>query len=167
MNRLRILAARPEAGGAPSTQAAQLFPVIMLALLAVVAGGRVSNAHDATDQAARAASRIASIQRDPTTAHATATTAATTELTSQGLHCASVSVAVDTAGLTAPVGQPSTVTATVSCVASLSDIAFPGIPGDRTLTATFTSPVDPNRERVLGLADPEATASPDASGSAL
>lgn len=155
MNRLQSLAARPESGGAPSTQAAQLFPVIMLVLLALVAGGRVSNAHDAADQAARAASRIASIQRDPVTAQATATTAATTELTSQGLHCGSIAVVVNTAGLSAPVGQPSTVTATVNCVTSLSDIAFPGIPGDRTITATFTSPVDPNRERSLGFTSPD------------
>lgn len=147
MSPVTWLRAHPEDGGAPSTQAAMLFPVIMLVLVAVIAGGRVSNAHDAADQAARAASRIASIQRDPNAAQAASTGAATTELTAQGLHCATVTVNVDTAGLSAPLGQPSTVTATVSCQVSLSELAFPGIPGDRVLTATFTSPVDPDRER--------------------
>jgi Flp pilus assembly protein TadG len=147
MSRWQWWADHPEDGGAPSTQAAQLFPVLMLVLVAVIAGGRVSNAHDAADQAARAAARIASIQRDPTVAQAASTTAATTELSAQGLRCGAVTVNVDTTGLTTPLGQPSTVTATVSCQVSLSELAFPGIPGDRTLTASFTSPVDPNRER--------------------
>ncbi len=140
----------PEDGGAPSTQAAQLLPVVLLVLLAVIAGGRVSNAHDAADQAARAAARIASIQRDPAAAQASSTTAASDEFAAQGLHCSAVAVNVDTAGLSAPLGQPSTVTATVNCQVSLSELAFPGIPGDRTLTASFTSPVDPNRERAVG-----------------
>ncbi len=149
MNTSRWLRAHPEDGGAPSTQAAMLFPVIMLVLVAVVAGGRVSNAHDAADQAARAASRIASIQRDPNLAQSASTGAATAELAAQGLHCATVTVTVDTAGLSAPLGQPATVSATVSCQVALSQLAFPGIPGDKVLTATFTSPVDPNRERAL------------------
>ena len=34
---------------------------VLLVLVAVIAGGRVSNAHDAADQAARAAARIASV----------------------------------------------------------------------------------------------------------
>jgi len=147
MTRRRWLAQHPEDGGAPSTQAAQLFPVVMLVLVAVIAGGRVSNAHDATDQAARAASRIASLQRVPSVAQPAATTAAAAELVAQGLHCAQVTVDVDTAGLTTPLGQPGTVTATVHCRVSLSQLAFSGIPGDRTVSATFASPVDQYRER--------------------
>jgi len=113
MNTSRWLRAHPEDGGAPSTQAAMLFPVIMLVLVAVVAGGRVSNAHDAADQAARAASRIASIQPDPNLAQSASTGAATAELAAQGLRCAAVTVTVDTAGLSAPLGQPATVAACV------------------------------------------------------
>jgi hypothetical protein len=39
------------------------------------------------------------------------------------------------------------VSATVTCTVSLSDLLVPGLPGSRTLTATFTSPLDPFRER--------------------
>lgn len=147
MNRLHQLLAHPERGSGPAVSAAILMPVFALVLLAVAAGGRVSNAGDATDQAARAAARIASIHRDPNLADAAATDAARTALASEGLSCGAVTVSVDTAGLRAPLGQPSTVTATVSCQVALDELAFPGIPGDRTVTATFTSPVDPNRER--------------------
>lgn len=147
MMRLRPLLTDPERGSGPAVSAAILMPLFALVLLAVAAGGRVSNAADATDQAARAAARIASIQRDPNLAGPAATDAARTALSSEGLSCGSVTVSVDTDGLVAPLGQAATVTATVSCQVELSELAFPGIPGDRTVTATFTSPVDPNRER--------------------
>jgi Flp pilus assembly protein TadG len=140
---VRSLLARPEQGSGPAVSAAILMPVFALVLLAVAAGGRVSNASDATDQAAR----IASIQRDPNTAESAATDAARSALRSRGLSCGAVTVAVNTDGLRSPLGQPSTVTATVSCQVKLAELAFPGIPGDRTVTATFTSPVDQNRER--------------------
>lgn len=147
MTRLRSLLTHPEQGSGPAVSAAILMPVFALVLLAVAAGGRVSNASDATDQAARAAARIASIERDPNTAEAAATDAAQATLASRGLSCGAVTVAVNIDGLLSPLGQPSTVTATVSCDVKLSELAFPGLPGDRTVTATFTSPVDPNRER--------------------
>lgn len=115
--------------------------------MAVAAGGRVSNAADATDQAARAAARIASVERNPNLAQAAATDAARAALKSGGLACAAVTVTVNTDGLSTPLGQPSTVTATVSCQVKLAELAFPGVPGDRAVTASFTSPVDPNRER--------------------
>ena len=147
MTRLRQLLIGPERGSGPSVSATILMPIFALVLLAVAAGGRVSNAADATDQAARAAARIASSQRDPNLAETAATDAARTALTSRGLSCGTVTVAVNTDGLRSPLGQPSTVTATVSCQVKLAELAFPGLPGDHTVTATFTSPVDPNRER--------------------
>ncbi len=147
MTRLRFLLTHPEQGSGPAVSAAILMPVFALVLLAVAAAGRLSNASDATDQAARAAARIASIERDPNTAEAAATDAARATLASRGLSCGAVTVAVNLDGLLSPLGQPSTVTATVSCDVTLSELAFPGLPGDRTVTATFTSPVDPNRER--------------------
>ena len=147
MSRLRCLLNRPEHGSGPAVSAAILMPVFALVLLAIVAGGRVSNAGDATDQAARAAARIASIQRDPNLAETAATTAAQAALASRGLSWGAVTVAVNTDGLHSPLGQPSTVTATVSCQVKLAELAFPGLPGDHTVTATFTSPVDQKRER--------------------
>ena len=54
---------------------------------------------------------------------------------------------VDTAGFTAPVGAPAQVTARVSCVVALADLAVPGLPGTKTLRASFASPLDSYRER--------------------
>jgi len=147
MTRLRQLLTHPEQGSGPAVSAAILMPLFALVLLAVAGGGRISNAADATDQAARAAARIASVERNPNLAQAAATDAARAALKSGGLACGTVTVTVNTDGLSTPLGQPSTVTATVSCQVTLAELAFPGVPGDRTLTATFTSPVDPNRER--------------------
>lgn len=147
MSRVHRLLTEPERGSGPAVSAAILMPIFALVLLAVAASGRISNANDATDQAARAAARIASIQRDPNLAETAATTAAQAALASKGLSCGAVTVTVNTDGLRSPLGQPSTVTAKVSCQVKLAELAFPGLPGDHTVTATFTSPVDPSRER--------------------
>ena len=39
------------------------------------------------------------------------------------------------------------VTATVTCKVDVADLAIPGLPGTRTITATASSPVDAYRER--------------------
>ena len=53
----------------------------------------------------------------------------------------------DTTGFARPVGTPATITATVSCLVRLSDLAMPGLGGSRTVTATASSPLDTYRER--------------------
>jgi hypothetical protein len=68
----------------------------------------------------------------------------------------STTVTVDTAGFAAPVGTPATVTATVRCVVNLADLAVPGVPGTRTVTATATSP----STRSGNANDPTATNEP-------
>jgi hypothetical protein len=50
-------------------------------------------------------------------------------------------------GFQAQVGQPAAVSATVTCVVSLAQIIVPGLPGSKTIQETFTSPLDPYRER--------------------
>lgn len=61
----------------------------------------------------------------------------------QGLHCAGHQVTVDTGGFGLPVGTP----ATVSCTVPLADLGVPGLPGERTITATAHSPLDTYRGR--------------------
>jgi Flp pilus assembly protein TadG len=120
----------------------------LLALLGLaIAGGRIAVAGGAVEEAARDAARQASIARDAGTAEARAAAAARATLDNQGLACISLRVRVDTSGFTVPVGQPARVGATVTCVADLSKLAVPGMPGRRALTATFTSPLDTYRER--------------------
>ena len=143
-------ARRPGAGPGAGTQAALelvvLAPVLLFILGLVVAAGRTSIAQGAVDAAARDAARQASISLTPGAAQAAALSSARAALSRDGLDCNPV-VTVDTAQFGVPVGQPATVTATVLCQVPLSDLVVPGLPGSRTLSFTFTSPLDPFRER--------------------
>jgi hypothetical protein len=119
----------------------------MLFVALIVLAGRVAIATQAVDSAATASARTASIARTAGHANSTARTAAASSLADQNLHCVSTTVTLDTTGFSAPLGTPATVTATVRCVVNLTDLALPGVPGTRTVTATATSPVDTFRER--------------------
>ena len=124
-----------------------LAPVLLFILGLVVAAGRTSIAQGAVDAAARDAARQASISLTPGAAQAAALSSAKAALSRDGLDC-DPQVFVDTGQFTTvPVGQPATVTATVSCQVPLSDLVVPGLPGSRTLRFSFTSPLDPFRER--------------------
>lgn len=123
-----------------------LAPVLLFVLGLVVAAGRTSIAQGSVDAAARDAARQASISLTPEAAQAAALSSAKSALGRDGLDCNPV-VTVNTAQFSVPVGQPATVTATVSCQVPLSDLLVPGLPGSRTLSFTFTSPLDPFRER--------------------
>ena len=123
-----------------------LAPVLLFLLGLVVAAGRTSIAQGSVDAAARDAARQASISLTPGAAQAAALSSARSALSQDGLDCNPV-VTVNTAQFSVPVGEPATVTATVSCQVPLSDLLVPGLPGSRTLHFTFTSPLDPFRER--------------------
>jgi Flp pilus assembly protein TadG len=124
-----------------------LAPVILFLLGLVIAAGRTSIAQGSVDAAARDAARQASISLTPGAAQAAALSSARAALSRDGLDCAPV-VRVDTSEFTAvPVGLPATVTAKVWCRVPLSDLVVPGMPGSRLLSYTFTSPLDPFRER--------------------
>jgi Flp pilus assembly protein TadG len=124
-----------------------LAPVILFLLGLVIAAGRTSIAQGSVDAAARDAARQASISLTRAAAQAAAQSSARAALSQDGLDCNPV-VHVDTSQFaTVPVGQLAWVTATVKCRVPLSDLVVPGLPGSRLLSYTFTSPVDPFRER--------------------
>jgi Flp pilus assembly protein TadG len=128
-----------------------LAPVIVLLIGLVVAAGRATIAQGSVDAAARDAARQASISRSPAQALAAAQDSAGAELAGENLNCTPV---IEMRGLgrafATPVGEPASVTATVSCTVSLSDLLVPGLPGSKRLTGTFTSPLDPFRGRSPG-----------------
>ncbi|MFG1971549.1 TadE/TadG family type IV pilus assembly protein [Nonomuraea fuscirosea] len=132
--------------GSIALEMAIIAPALIALLLMVIGLGRITLAHSALDAAARDAARQASIARDPAEARSTATSSARAALAREALSC-TPSVTVDTAGLSAPLGRPATVVAHVSCRLQLADLALPGIPGSKTITSSFTSPVDPYRAR--------------------
>ncbi|HEY7144806.1 MAG TPA: TadE/TadG family type IV pilus assembly protein [Streptosporangiaceae bacterium] len=123
-----------------------IAPVLLAFIGLAIAAGRTAVAQGSVDAAARDAARQASIARSPGEAIAAATASAQTALGQDGLNC-TPTVTLDTSGFSVPLGQPAQVSATVSCTVPLSDLVVPGLPGSRTLTYTFTSPLDPFRGR--------------------
>ncbi|MGW3312060.1 TadE/TadG family type IV pilus assembly protein [Streptomyces sp. NPDC001073] len=151
VNPLRISACWKRAAGrdegSAAIEAAIILPPLIMFLCLAIAGGRLVMSGTKIDSAAQDAAREASIHRTVAAAQTAAHAAALESLDDQGITCASASVSVNTGGLTVPVGQVGTVTVTVSCTVSLSDLLLPGMPGARTMTATATSVVDQYRQR--------------------
>jgi Flp pilus assembly protein TadG len=133
--------------GSIAVEVAILMPAFLLLVAVAAVIGRQTVADTAVEGAAHDAARAASIARTAGTARTAAEQAAREVLADQGLHCDPVTVTVDASQFGRPVGQPATVTATVTCAVSFSDIAVPGLPGNRTISATFTSPLDIYRSR--------------------
>jgi len=145
-NRLTLVTANRDRGSA-TLELAILAPALLLLLGLVALAGRVQVAAGAVEHAAATAARDASLDRTGDAARTEAIAAAERELAAQDLRCAPSSIVIDTAGFAESVGQTATVTATVSCTVTLADLAIPGLPGSRTLTATATSPIDRYRSR--------------------
>jgi Flp pilus assembly protein TadG len=144
----RGLRSRGEDGNAP-LELVLLTPVIVALIGLMIAAGRTTLAQGSVAAAARDAARQASISRSAFDARAAARTSARATLAGEGLNCQPI-VSLNLAGFSVPVGQPASVQATVICTVSLSNLLVPGLPGSKTLTATFTSPLDPFRGRTTG-----------------
>jgi Flp pilus assembly protein TadG len=141
------------AGGEDGNAALELVilaPVIVALIALLIAAGRTSVAQSSVDAAARDAARQASISLSPSAARQAATATAYAALHADGLGCRPV-VTLDLAeGFGAPLGQAAQVSASVTCTMRLSDLFAPGVPGASTLSARFTSPIDPYRARAGG-----------------
>jgi Flp pilus assembly protein TadG len=138
---------RPRDAGSASLEVVVLAPVLVLLLGVLVLAGRVALAATSVEQAADEAARSASIARTAGAARRAARDGVTRVLAEQDLRCARVETVVDVSGFGVRVGLPAQVRTTVTCVVTLRDLALPGIPGSRTVTATAVSPLDTYRER--------------------
>ncbi|MGB7981069.1 MAG: TadE/TadG family type IV pilus assembly protein [Candidatus Nanopelagicales bacterium] len=135
------------ARGSATIELAILAPVLLALLGLVIVAGRITAAGSAVEQAASSAARAASLARDARSADASAQRAAQEALRQQGITCQPLLSAVDTAGFAVAVGAPASVTATIRCTVPLADVAVPGMPGTRTVSAEMTSPIDTFRGR--------------------
>jgi Flp pilus assembly protein TadG len=136
-----------EAGNAP-LELVLIAPIVLALIGLVIAAGRTSLAQGSVQAAARQAARQASIARTPQQALLAAVSSAQAELSQEGLNCSPApAVSVNVTGFAIPVGQPATVSATVTCRVPLADLVVPGVPGSKLLHATFSSPLDPYRGR--------------------
>ncbi len=133
--------------GSVGVEVVILAPVLLLFVLGVVFAGRYALAQQAVQAAAAEGARAASIARSADAASGAATGAASASLSNQDVRCASSTVTVDVAAFALRPGIPGEVSATVVCVVDMSDLSFPGIPGDRTLESTMSSPLDSYRSR--------------------
>lgn len=131
--------------GSTTLEVAILTPALILVLGAMIVVGRVQLAAGAVEHAAAVAAREASLARTTSVATAAAQSAVDRELAATD--CSASSVTVDATGLSAPIGQPATVSVTVRCDIDLSDLAIPVLPGTRTLTGSAISSVDTWRQR--------------------
>lgn len=127
-------------GGSAAVELTIVTPLLLLFLFLVVAAGRVgqarSDVHGAASQAARAASL-----REPGLAAADARATAERALQSRGPSCQRVSVAVDTTRHR-PGGS---VSVSVACAVSLTDLVGLGVPGTRVVRASATEVIDQHR----------------------
>ncbi|MEU0226774.1 TadE/TadG family type IV pilus assembly protein [Streptomyces sp. NPDC006284] len=130
---------RPTTGdeGLSTIEVVILAPVMILFILVLVAFGQLVDGRGALDGAARDAARAGSIQKDHGTALAEAKKAAESNLADV---CAGpVSVVQKSAGF-----EPDTLfTVEVSC--EVRGLASIGLNIPTTLTASFSSPLDPYR----------------------
>ena len=138
--------ARNERGSA-AIEAAVGIPAFVLFLGLILYGGRVATTHQGLEAVAADAARVASLDRSGPQAQHDARLAATADAANQHIPCQRLTVTVDTAGFTTPVGRPATVEVTVRCQLDLADLTVPGIPGSRVLSASVSSPLDTWRQR--------------------
>lgn len=131
--------------GSVTLELAILAPALLLLLGLLILAGRVETSSAAVEQAARSAARDASLARTADAAQASARAAAQRELAESG--CVATDVTVDTSGFAAPLGTDASVAVHVSCTITIADLAVPGLPGTRTLTADGVSPLDRYRSR--------------------
>lgn len=134
--------------GASTLEAAILAPVLLMLIAVAVISMRIEVAAQAVESAAHDAARAASISRTQTEADTAARNAANNALSQQDLTCnRGPTVVPDTSQFQRPIGETAVITVTVTCVVPLNDVGLPGLPGTKTLTATFTSYLDQFRGR--------------------
>jgi len=127
-------------------EAVILAPALLAMLALAIVVMRVEVARQAVESAVHDGARAASIEDSGDVAARAADATVKARLVPSHL-CRTLDVAVDTAGFAVPVGQPATVSVTVTCVADFSDVAIPGMPGSTTITETFVSALDQYRVR--------------------
>lgn len=133
--------------GSATIELAVIAPALLALLGLVIVAGRVTAAAGAVEQAAAAAARAASLARTAVAAEAAADRAVRSSLAGQGVACRTLHSSVDVSGFAARIGSPAQVSVDVRCAVPLADMAVPGLPGERVVTATMASPIDRYRGR--------------------
>ncbi|MEU5885019.1 TadE/TadG family type IV pilus assembly protein [Spirillospora sp. NPDC047279] len=130
----------PGAGdrGAAAAELTLITPLLVLLLLLLVASARLVSARQKVNDAAHQAARAASIAPDSASATAAAEVTARTAIAQGGVSCQNLDVTAETSGFR-PGGQ---IDVHVSCSVALSDLSMLSLPGNRSINARFTAPID-------------------------
>ncbi|MFJ6199117.1 TadE family protein [Micromonospora sp. NPDC092111] len=139
------------------------IPLMVLAVLAIVACLRLASAAIDVHSASAAAARQASLADTSTEARHAGAEAASAALTGRGITCQPSTVTIDPGAFT-PGGQ---VSATVTCGIRLEDLSGLGLPGAVTISATSHQPLDLYGTRALGFGITEARSAVNPSGGGL
>lgn len=128
--------------GSIAVELAFIMPLLMLLLGLLYAYGRVAQVNGTLEAGTRDAARSASQARSADQALTVAQEAVRSSLQVRGKACLDT-LKVELRGGVFQAGFPVTVDAT--CSYRMSDLGLPGLPGELDASASFTSPVDPNR----------------------
>ncbi|MPZ67610.1 MAG: hypothetical protein GEU83_19655 [Pseudonocardiaceae bacterium] len=135
---------RHAAGAERGSMAVELViaaPVLLLVVMLILGVGRVAYADNQITAAAADAARAAVLDlANPATA---AADAAEESLGSRGVSCTTMTTSTSLRHAH-PGGS---IAVTVVCTVRLRDMALPGVPGQRRLTATARSPIERHRSR--------------------
>ena len=126
--------------GSATVELVLLTPLLIVMLLFVVALGRVASARQEVDAAARDAARAAANARSSTGAQTAGEDAAHAALSQQSVTCRDLQVQIRD-----DFHAGGVVTARIECTVALGDLVGLGVPGSRTITASFVAPVDQYR----------------------
>lgn len=126
--------------GFMSIEMVLLTPVLVAAIIIIVAAARFVDARDQVSDAAYAAARAASLSQ-PGGADTAAQQAASAALAQRGKSCSTLQVHVNTANYTGG----GNVRVRIQCVADLSDMVGFGLPGHKTFTGNAVVPIDVHR----------------------
>lgn len=128
--------------GSSTVELVILTPVIIVVLLFLVGLGRYAYGRELVRHAGMAAARSAALAGTASDAVNRARAAGHASLDSAGLACQSFDVVTDATDFT----SGGTVTVTVICTVNNSDAVMAGLPGDSTVTATSTVPLETYRQ---------------------
>ena len=127
--------------GSVTAELVVLAPVLFLFALVAVGLGRYQGARQEVVDAAHAGAEAASLAATSAGAGPAAQGSALAALQAQTHMCPNPLVTTDVSGFR----SGGAVRVTVACRVGLSDLFVPGLPGNSTVTATETAPIDPYR----------------------
>jgi hypothetical protein len=125
-----------------SIEAVLVIPAFLL-FLALIAGiGRTAMVRADIHAGVVSGARLASLESDVRTAEQVGRLAIIEHFERANLNCVRLEIRLDTLALGLPAGQAGQVTATATCVVPLADLAVPGLPGQVTITESFSTPIN-------------------------